>query len=169
MEKIKLFAKKNEEEKNDDRKLIERIGDWLNDEDNLPLVMYGGGICLGMLCGYTLGHIFGRSAQYAKDNKEFKAFLKYVDDGFKEMQPKYIDFNSLIKIDAIKGIRPQLKFTGLDIYGKPITKIISTDVQTAKKLADDLGNITEQIMIDFDANAIADQMRAAGMKNVQVF
>lgn len=169
MEKIKLFAKKNTEEKKDDRKLIEKIGDWLNDEENLPLVMYGGGICLGLLCGYSLGHAFGRSAQYAKDNKEFKAFLKCLDDGFKEMQPKYINFDELIKIDAVKGARPQLKITGLDIYGKPITKIIGTDVQTAKKLADDLGTITDQIMIDFDANAIADQMRAAGMKNVQVF
>lgn len=160
MEKIKLFAKKNEEKK-DDRKLIEKIGDWLNDEENLPLVMYGGGICLGLLCGYTLGHTFGRSAQYAKDNKEFKAFLKYVDDGFKEMQPKYIDFNSLIKIDAIKGSRPQLKFTGFDIYGKPITKVIGTDVQTAKKLADDLGSITEEIMI-----ADQMQMRAADFHTI---
>lgn len=159
MEKIKLFAKKNTEEKKDDRKLVEKIGDWLNDEENLPLVMYGGGICLGLLCGYTLGHAFGRSAQAAKDNKEFKTFLKWLDDGFKEMQPKYIDFNSLIKIDAIKGTRPQLKFTGFDIYGKPITKIIGTDVETAKKLADDLGNITEEIMI-------ADKMRAADFHTI---
>ena len=103
MEKIKLFAKKNTEEKKDDRKLIERISDWLNDEENLPLVMYGGGICLGMLCGYTLGHTFGRSAQAAKDAKEFDEFLKCLDDGFKRMQPKYINFDDLIKIDAIKG------------------------------------------------------------------
>ena len=166
MEKIKLFAKKNNEEKKDNRKLIEKIGDWLNDEDNLPLVSYGIGIAVGLGCGYLIGKTF----QYSKDNKEFKAFLKYVDDGFKEMQPKYIDFNSLIKIDAVKGTRPQLKITGFDIYGKPITKIIGTDVQTAKKLADDLGSITEEIMTEIDVtNTIADQMRAAGMKNVQVF
>ena len=172
MEKIKLFAKKNEE-KNDDRKLIEKIGDWLNDTDNLPLVTYGIGIGVGLGCGYLLGHTFGKSAgkaaQAAKDAKEFDEFLKCLDDGFKRMQPKYINFDDIIKIDAIKGVRPSLKITGLDIYGKPITKIIGTDVQTAKKLADDLGNITDQLMIDFDANAIADQMRAAGMKNVQVF
>lgn len=165
MEKIKLFVKKNTEEKKDNRKLIEKIGDWFNDEENLPLVMYGGGIAIGLGCGYLLGKTF----QYSKDNKEFKAFMKYLDDGFKEMQPKYINFDELIKIDAIKGSRPSLKITGLDIYGKPITKVIGTDVQTAKKLADDLGTITDQIMIDIDANAIADQMRAAGMKNVQVF
>ena len=35
MEKIKLFAKKNNEEKKDNRKLIEKIGDWFNDEENL--------------------------------------------------------------------------------------------------------------------------------------
>jgi len=169
MEKIKLFAKKNTEEKKDDRKLVEKIGDWLNDEENLPLVTYGVGIGIGMLCGYTLGHMFGKSAQAAKDMKEFDSFLASLDNGFKEMQPKYINFDELIKIDAVKGARPQLKITGLDIYGKPITKVIGTDVQTAKKLADDLGTITDQIMIDFDANAIADQMRAAGMKNIQVF
>lgn len=165
MEKIKLFVKKNQEEKNDDRKLIEKIGDWVTDMDNFPLVTYGIGIGVGLGCGYLLGKTF----QYSKDNKEFKAFLKCLDDGFKEMQPKYINFDELIKIDAIKGARPQLKITGLDIYGNPITRVIGTDVQTAKKLADDLGTITEQIMIDLDANAIADQMRAAGMKNVQVF
>lgn len=166
MEKIKLFAKKNTEEKKDDRKLIKKIEDWFNDEDNLPLVTYGVGIAVGLGCGYLIGKTF----QYSKDNKEFKAFLKYTDDAFKEMQPKYIDFNSLIKIDAIKGTRPQLKFTGFDIYGNPITKIIGTDVQTAKKLADDLGSITEEIMTEIDVtNTIADQMRAAGMKNVQVF
>lgn len=173
MEKIKLFVKKNTDEKNDERKLIERIGDWVTDMDNFPLVTYGIGIGIGLGCGYLLGHTFGKSAgkaaQAAKDAKEFDKFLKCLDEEFKEMQPKYIDFDDLIKIDAIKGTRPSLKITGLDIYGKPITKIIGTDVQTAKKLADDLGNITEQIMIDFDANAIADQMRAAGMKNVQVF
>ena len=169
MEKIKLFAKKNTEEKKDNRKLIEKIGDWFNDEENLPLVTYGVGIAVGLGCGYVIGHTFGKSAQAAKDTKEFNEFLKCLDDGFKKMQPKYIDFDSLIKIDAVKGARPQLKITGFDIYGKPITKIIGTDVETAKKLADDLGNITEEIMLDFNANAIADQMRAAGMKNVQVF
>lgn len=169
MEKIKLFVKKNTEEKKDDRKLIEKIGDWLNDEENLPLVTYGIGIGVGLGCGYLLGHTFGKSAQAAKDMKEFDAFLASLDDGFKRMQPKYINFDELIKIDAVKGARPQLKITGLDIYGKPITRVIGTDVQTAKKLADDLGNITEEIMLDFNANAIADQMRAAGMKNVQVF
>lgn len=169
MEKIKLFVKKNTEEKKDDRKLIEKIGDWLNDEENLPLVTYGIGIGGGLGCGYLLGHTFGKSAQAAKDMKEFDAFLASLDDGFKRMQPKYINFDELIKIDAVKGARPQLKITGLDIYGKPITRVIGTDVQTAKKLADDLGNITEEIMLDFNANAIADQMRAAGMKNVQVF
>lgn len=166
MEKIKLFTKKNKEEKKDDRKLIERIGDWFNDEENLPLVTYGLGIAIGLGCGYLIGHTFGRSAQAAKDAKEVDEFVKGLDEGFKRMQPKYINFDELIKIDAIKGTRPQLKFTGLDIYGKPITKVIGTDVQTAKKLADDLGTITDQIMIDIDANAIADQMRAAGMKNV---
>ena len=86
------------------------------------------------------------------------------------MQPKYINFDELIKIDAVKGARPGLKITGLDIYGKPITKVIGTDVQTAKKLANDLGNITEEIITEIDVtNTIADQMRAAGMKNVQVF
>lgn len=168
MEKIKLFAKKNTEEKKDDRKLVEKIGDWLNDEENLPLVMYGGGICLGLLCGYTLGHTFGRSAQYAKDNKAFKEFLKYLDDGFKEMQPKYINFDDLIKIDAVKGTRPGLKFTGLDIYGNPITKVIGTDVQTAQKLAEDLSNVTEEIKNQLDAEAIADYMRAVGMKDVKI-
>lgn len=169
MEKIKLFAKKNEEKK-DDRKLIEKVGDWLNDEENLPLVMYGCGICLGLLCGYTLGHTFGRSAQAAKDAKEVDEFMKGLDEGFKRMQPKYINFDELIKIDAVKGARPALKITGLDIYGKPITKVIGTDVQTAKKLANDLGNITEEIITEIDVtNTIADQMRAAGMKNVQVF
>lgn len=169
MEKIKQFVKKNTEEKKDDRKLIEKIGDWLNDEENLPLVTYGISIGVGLGCGYLLGHTFGKSAQAAKDMKEFDAFLASLDDGFKRMQPKYINFDELIKIDAVKGARPQLKITGLDIYGKPITRVIGTDVQTAKKLADDLGNITEEIMLDFNANAIADQMRAAGMKNVQVF
>ena len=168
MEKIKLFAKKNEEKK-DNRTLFKKIGDWCNDEENLPLVTYGIGIVIGLGCGYAIGHTFGKSAQAAKDTKEFNEFLKCLDDGFKRMQPKYIDFDSIIKIDAVKGARPQLKITGFDIYGKPITKIIGTDVQTAKKLADDLGSITEEIMLDFDANAIADQMRAAGMKNVQVF
>ena len=115
-------------------------------------------------------HTFGKSAQAAKDMKEFDSFLASLDDGFKRMQPKYINFDELIKIDAIKGSRPSLKITGLDIYGKPITKIIGTDVQTAKKLADDLGNITEEIITEIDVtNTIADQMRAAGMKNVQVF
>lgn len=142
MEKIKLFAKKNKEEKNDDRNLIKKVEDWVTDMDNLLLVTYGIGIGIGLGCGYLLGKTF----QYSKDNKEFKAFLKYLDDGFKEMQPKYINFDELIKIDAIKGYRPQLKITGLDIYGKPITRIIGTDVQTAKKLADDLGTVTEQIM-----------------------
>lgn len=168
MEKIKLFAKKNEEKK-DDRKLFERIGDWFKDEENLPLVTYGVGIAVGLGCGYAIGHTFGKSAQATKDAKEFNEFLKCLDDGFKRMQPKYIDFDSLIKIDAVKGTRPQLKISGFDIYGKPITKVIGTDVETAKKLADDLGNITEEIMLDINANAIADQMRAAGMKNVQVF
>lgn len=170
MEKIKLFAKKNTEEKKDNRKLIEKIGDWFNDEENLPLVTYGVGIAIGLGSGYLLGHMFGKSAQAAKDAKEFDEFLKCLDEGFKKMQPKYINFDELIKIDAIKGARPQLKITGLDIYGKPITKVIGTDVQTAKKLADDLGNITEQIITEIDVtNTIADQMRAAGMKNVQVF
>lgn len=169
MEKIKLFAKKNAEEKKDNRTLIERAGDWVTDIDNLPIITYGIGIGIGLGCGYLLGHTFGKSAQAAKDAKEFDEFLKCLDDGFKRMQPKYINFDDLIKIDAVKGVRPSLKITGLDIYGKPITKIIGTDVQTAKKLADDLGTITDQIMIDIDANAIADQMRAAGMKNVQVF
>lgn len=169
MEKIKLFAKKNTEEKKDNRKLTERIGDWVTDIDNLPIITYGIGIGLGLGCGYAIGHAFGKSAQAAKDVKEFDEFMKCLDDGFKRMQPKYINFNDLIKIDAIKGSRPSLKITGLDIYGKPITKIISTDVQTAKKLADDLGAVTEQIMTNFDANAVADQMRAAGMNNVQVF
>ena len=168
MEKIKLFAKKNNEEKKDDRKLIEKIGDWFNDEKNQDVISFGLGIAIGVEC-VVVGYFIGKKVQYSKDNKEFKAFLKYLDDGFKEMQPKYINFDELIKINAIKGSRPSLKITGLDIYGKPITKVIGTDVQTAKKLADDLGTITDQLMIDFDANAIADQMRAAGMKNVQVF
>ena len=172
MEKIKLFAKKNTEEK-DDRKLIERIGDWVTDMDNFPLVTYGIGIGVGLGCGYLLGHTFGKSAgkaaQAAKDAKEFDEFLKCLDDGFKRMQPKYINFDDIIKIDAIKGVRPSLKITGLDIYGKPITKIIGTDVQTAKKLADDLSSVTEEITNQLDANAVADYMRAVGMKNVQVF
>lgn len=147
MEKIKLFVKKNTEEKKDDRKLIEKVGDWLNDDENLPLVTYGVGIAVGLGCGYLLGHTFGKAAQAAKDAKEFDEFLKCLDDGFKEMQPKYINFDELIKIDAIKGIRPQLKITGLDIYGKPITRVIGTDVQTAKKLADDLGTITDQLAL----------------------
>lgn len=145
MEKIKLFVKKNEE-KNNDRNLIEKAGDWLNDTDNLPLVTYGIGIGIGLGCGYLLGHTFGKAAQAAKDTKEFNEFLQCLDEGFKKMQPKYINFDELIKIDAIKGYRPQLKITGLDIYGKPITRIIGTDVQTAKKLADDLGTVTEQII-----------------------
>ena len=169
MEKIKLFAKKNTEEKKDNRTLSEKVGDWVTDIDNLPLITYGIGIALGLGCGYVIGHAFGKSAQAAKDLKEFDEFAKCLDEGFKRMQPKYINFNDIIKIDAVKGARPQLKITGFDIYGKPITKVIGTDVQTAKKLADDLGSITEEIMLDFDANAIADQMRAAGMKNVQVF
>ena len=45
MEKIKLFAKKNEEKK-DNRTLFKKIGDWCNDEENLPLVTYG---CLSFL------------------------------------------------------------------------------------------------------------------------
>ena len=171
MEKIKLFAKKNEEKK-DDRKLIEKIGDWLNDEENLPLVTYGIGIGVGLGCGYLLGHTFGKSAgkaaQAAKDAKEFDEFLKCLDEGFKRMQPKYINFDDLIKIDAVKGVRPSLKITGLDIYGKPITKVIGTDVQTAKKLAEDLSSVTEEIANQLDAEAIADYMRAAGMKNVTI-
>lgn len=167
MEKIKLFAKKNEEKK-DNRKLIERIGDWFNDEENLPLVTYGVGIAVGLGCGYLIGHAFGRSAQAAKDAKEVEEFMKGLDEGFKRMQPKYINFDELIKIDAIKGSRPQLKFTGLDIYGKPITKVIGTDVQTAKKLAEDLSSVTEEITNQLDAEAIADYMRAAGMKNVTI-
>ena len=156
MEKIKLFAKKNNEEKKENRKLIERIGDWMSDEENLPLVTYGVGIAVGLGCGYLIGHTFGRSSQAAKDAKEVDEFMKGLDEGF--------------KIDAVKGARPGLKITGLDIYGKPITKVIGTDVQTAKKLADDLGNITEEIITEIDVtNTIADQMRAAGMKNVQVF
>ena len=151
MEKIKLFVKKNTEEKKDDRKLIEKIGDWVTDMDNFPLVTYGIGLGVGLGCGYLLGHTFGKSAgkaaQAAKDAKEFDEFLKCLDDGFKRMQPKYINFDDLIKIDAIKGVRPSLKITGLDIYGEPITKVIGTDVQTAKKLADDLGTITEQLTL----------------------
>ena len=77
MEKIKLFVKKNEEKK-DDRKLIEKIEDWIIDDDNLPLLAYGIGIGVGLGCGYLLGKTF----QYSKDNKEFKAFLKYVDDDY---------------------------------------------------------------------------------------
>lgn len=169
MEKIKLFAKKNNEEKKDNRKLIERIGDWFNDEKNQDVISFGLGITIGVEC-VVVGYFIGKKVQYSKDNKEFKAFLKYLDDGFKEMQPKYINFDELIKIDAVKGARPGLKITGLDIYGKPITKVIGTDVQTAKKLANDLGNITEEIITEIDVtNTIADQMRAAGMKNVQVF
>lgn len=168
MEKIKLFAKKNAEEKKDNRTLIERAGDWVTDIDNLPIITYGIGIGIGLGCGYLIGHTFGRSTQAAKDAKEVDEFMKGLDEGFKRMQPKYVNFDELIKIDAIKGSRPQLKITGLDIYGKPITKVIGTDVQTAKKLADDLSSVTEEITNQLDAEAIADYMRAAGMKNVTI-
>lgn len=164
MEKIKLFVKKNKEEKKDDRKLIEKIGDWFNDEENLPLVTYGVGIAIGLGCGYLLGHTFGKSAQAAKDAKEFDEFLKCLDDGFKEMQPKYLNMNDLVKIDAFisKAGRPGLRLTGLDIYGKPLTKELVSDTVTAKSLAEDLINITKD-------SQIADTMRDMGMKNVQVF
>lgn len=164
MEKIKLFVKKSKEEKKDDRKLIERIGDWFNDEENLPLVTYGIGIAVGLGCGYLLGHTFGKSAQAAKDAKEVDEFLKCLDDGFKEMQPKYINFDELIKIDAFisKAGRPGLRLTGLDIYGNPLTKEIVSDTVTAKSLAEDLISITKD-------SQIADTMRDMGMKNVQVF
>ena len=145
MEKIKLFAKKNTEEKKDDRKLIERIGDWVTDMDNFLLVTYGIGISVGLGCGYLLGHTFGKSAQAAKDAKEFDLFLAYLGEYLDEVGRKYIDFSRPIKIDALRttGGRPCLRFTGMNIYDKQIVQEVASCVENGKALADDLNKICQ--------------------------
>lgn len=145
MEKIKLFVKKNTEEKKDDRKLIEKIGDWFNDDDNLPLVTYGIGIGVGLGCGYLLGHTFGKSAQAAKDAKEYDLLLASLGEYLDEVGRKYIDFSRPIKIDALRtpGGRPCLRFTGMNIYDKQIVQEVASCVENGKALADDLNKICQ--------------------------
>lgn len=145
MEKIKLFVKKNTEEKKDDRKLIEKIGDWLNDDDNLPLVTYGIGIGVGLGCGYLLGHTFGKSAQAAKDAKEVDLLLSGIGEYLDEVGRKYIDFSRPIKIEALRasGGRPCLRFTGMNIYDKQIVQEVASCVENGKALAEDLNKICQ--------------------------
>ncbi len=145
MEKIKLFAKKNTEEKKDDRKLFDRISDWVTDVDNFPLVTYGIGIAVGLGCGYLIGHTFGRSTQAAKDAKEFDLFLASLGEYLDEVGRKYIDFSRPIKIDALRtpGGRPCLRFTGMNIYDKQIVKEVASCVENGKALAEDLNKICQ--------------------------
>lgn len=145
MEKIKLFVKKNTEEKKDDRKLIEKIGDWVTDMDNFPLVTYGIGIGVGLGCGYLLGHTFGKSAQAAKDAKEVDLLLAGLGEYLDEVGRKYIDFSRPIKIDALRtpGGRPCLRFTGMNIYDKQIVQEVASCVENGKALADDLNKICQ--------------------------
>lgn len=145
MEKIKLFVKKNPEEKNDDRKLIEKIGDWVTDMDNFPLVTYGIGLGVGLGCGYLLGHTFGKAAQAAKDAKEFDLFLASLGEYLDEVGRKYIDFSRPIKIDALRtpGGRPCLRFTGMNIYDNQIVQEVASCVENGKALADDLNKICQ--------------------------
>lgn len=145
MEKIKLFAKKNTEEKKDDRTLIERAGDWVTDIDNLPIITYGIGIGIGLGCGYLLGHTFGKSSQAAKDAKEFNALLDSIGEYLDEVGRKYIDFSRPIKIDALRttGGRPCLRFTGMNIYNKQIVQEVASCVENGKALADDLNKICQ--------------------------
>ncbi len=145
MEKIKLFVKKNPEEKKDDRKLIEKIGDWVTDMDNFPLVTYGIGLGVGLGCGYLLGHTFGKSAQAAKDLKEYELFLASLGEYLDEVGRKYIDFSRPIKIDALctSGGRPCLRFTGMNIYDKQIVQEVASCVENGKALAEDLNKICQ--------------------------
>lgn len=145
MEKIKLFVKKNTEEKKDDRKLIERIGDWLIDDDNIPLVTYGIGLGVGLGCGYLLGHTFGKSAQAAKDAKEVDLLLSGIGEYLDEVGRKYIDFSRPIKIEALRasGGRPCLRFTGMNIYDKQIVQEVASCVENGKALAEDLNKICQ--------------------------
>ena len=154
MEKIKLFVKKNTEEKKDDRKLIEKIGDWVTDMDNFPLVTYGIGLGVGLGCGYLLGHTFGKSAQAAKDAKEVDLLLSGIGEYLDEVGRKYIDFSRPIKIEALRasGGRPCLRFTGMNIYDKQIVQEVASCVENGKALADDLNKICQVSELEQEIN-----------------
>ena len=115
-------------------KKLNGVCDWFEED---PTRWYYFGLGVGLMGGFGVGAAVGCVGQYKLDNKAFHEFLHMLDDGFKEMQPKYINMTEEITIDPVlcKSGETGLKITGYDIYGKEISHVIGANKITATSLA----------------------------------
>lgn len=162
MEKIKLFAKRNAEEKKDNRKLIEKVRDWVDDECNWPLITYGMGIAIGVVGGVLIG----KCVQAGKDAKEIVKIKNLIADSFMCM-------DGGIQIDPGIGNNgnPALIIKGFNVNGDIITKTMTASSNVARNLANNLLSVVDKVdppITEVSAESIAKTMIDMGYNNVKI-
>lgn len=161
MEKIKLFAKRNAEEKKDNRKLIEKVEDWVNDDHNWPLITYGMGVTIGVVGGVLIG----KCVQAAKDAKEIVKIKNLIADSF-------INMSSGIKIDpVISNSETALAIQGLNVNGDVIGFNMTASSNVARNLANNLLSVVDKVdppITEVSAESIAKTMIDMGYNNVKI-
>lgn len=125
-------------------KKLDQFVDWV-EEDRVRLYYVGVGI--GVLSGAGIGYCVGSIHQYKIDAKSFRSFLSNLEEGFKEMQPKYLNLvDGTMDVSAAIGVdgRAGLKITSTDIYGEPLSRVITTSKEDVVELANELAKAAEE-------------------------